>query len=463
METLNPTVQTKVSLTPNQVKITRDLISRYFKKSKDQPFIATPGQCEIFYKIISRDFTWLWLSAPTRYGKSEILAMGLIFLAVFDNLKIPIVAGSIEKANKIMEYIVIHIGDHPELYHGLLLGDISDIEKLKVKMSKEALRWVSGGWLFVTSVDSRNVSKEGEGVVGEGGDVVVLEEAGLIKSKEQFSKIVRMPEESRGWGKFIMSGNCVEGSVFEDAFNNPLYHKVRVDLDQAIEEGRYSREHVENIKTQTTGKDWKRYWLVIFPDRNETAYFKPRVYDVLPHEIENGQVVELKHYGAIDPSLGEVGKSQGEKTNSGSKIGIIVLGKDKKGILYEEESIIEHLEPNVAMNKIFNLPYKFTKFVFEAIQFQKYFLQMTRELARKLGLQIPFEGITQSRNKTERIESLEPYINNGDILFKGDNQLYKDLVDYPNCEFLDGLDALEMAFRASGVKRVSVIIGDETY
>ncbi|MCH8090436.1 MAG: hypothetical protein IH955_10545, partial [Chloroflexi bacterium] len=45
-----------------------------------------------------------------------------------------------------------------------------------------------------------------------------LEEAGLIKKKEQYSKVVRMMEGTE-WGKIVQSGNCIESSIFEDAFN----------------------------------------------------------------------------------------------------------------------------------------------------------------------------------------------------------------------------------------------------
>src|SRR3972149_1933752 len=128
-----------------------------------------------------------------------------------------------------MEYITSHVGDHPLLYEGLInIRGTDAIDRLKIKVSKEALRWVGGGWIFVTSVDSRNISKEGERLLGEGGDVVFLEEAGLIRRPEQFSKIIRMPEGD--WGKLVMSGNCIEGSVFQDAFNDPIYHKVRIGL-----------------------------------------------------------------------------------------------------------------------------------------------------------------------------------------------------------------------------------------
>lgn len=449
-------------LNPKKIKAIKIIVKTYFKNSKGEPYELTDGQCEIFAAVVYSALKWVWISAPTRYGKSEVLALAVIYLAVFHKLKVPIVAGSSEKAEKIMQYVVQHLPDHKKLYRGLVNLNLTDVEKLKVRLSKDALRWADGGWIYITSVDSRNVSKEGEGVVGEGGDVVVLEEAGLIKSREQFSKIVRMPEENKGWAKLVMIGNCIEGSVFEDAYKNPLYKKVRIDLEQAKREGRYSDRLLEAVKAQTTGKDWKRYWLVVFPDANEFAYFKPQKYEMLPREFDpKGELISLKYYGSIDPSLGEIGKAV--KSNKGSKIGIIVLARDTEGKLYEVESVIEHIEPDTAVKKIFNFPYKFTKFVFEAIQFQKYFLQVTKDLSRKLGLQIPFVGISQTKNKTERIESLEPFINNGDILFKGDNQLWKDMLDYPNTEFLDGLDALEMAFRAAGRKNPSMAVGDEVW
>ena len=413
-------------------KAIKKIVHTYFKDSHDKPFPITDSQCRLFASIVDRRKKWVWMSAPTRYGKSELLAIALIYLAVFEKLKIPIVAGSHNKARKIMDYIVDHIADHPELYDGLInVKAIADIEKLKVTVSKSTLRWSNGGWIFVTSIDSRSIVSEGEGVVGEGGDVVVLEEAGLIRQDNQFSKIVRMPEREGGWGKLIMSGNCIENSVFEKAYNSDLYYKTRISLDDAINEGRFTEQELEEKKQQTTVKDWKRYHLVKFPEANEFSYFKPTQYENLPKDLE--------YYGAIDPSLGEHKKS--------SKIGIVIIGKDQAGQIYEVDSIVDHMLPDEAIRVIFNFPYKFTRFVFETIQFQKYFMEVTDSKSKKQGLYIPFQGIQQNRNKNERIESLEPHINNKHILFKGDNQLWKDMQDYPETEFLDGLDALEMAWR----------------
>lgn len=407
-----------------------------FKNSKGLPYELTDGQAEIFLSVIDPQWKWLWISAPTRYGKTDILAMAILYLASYKKLKIPIVGGSEDKAKKIMEYVVAHLADDSSLYRGLInIEDAHDVDKLKVTVSKDALRWKDGGWIYITSVDSRGVKSEGEKVVGEGGDVVLLEEAGLIRKKEQFSKIVRMPEEDRGWGKLIMSGNCVENSVFDDAFKDPLYHKVRVDLEQAIEEKRFTREYLEEKKTQTTAKDWKRYYLVEFPLANEFSIFKPKKYDILPND--------LKYYGAVDLALGEAKK--------GSLVGIVNLGIDGKGQVYEVDSLGVQIQPDETMRTIFNFPYKYQRFGVEKVQFQAYFLKVIEERSKAEGKYIPFQGVTQTKKKEERIESMEPFINTGQILFKGDNELWQEMQDYPNSENLDVLDALEMAWRTMGI------------
>jgi predicted phage terminase large subunit-like protein len=431
-------------INPKKIKIIKQTVRTIFKTSKGQPYEMTDGQAELFLSIIDPKIKWLWCSAPTRYGKSDILAMAILYLASYKKLKVPIVGGSEDKAKKIMEYVVAHLADDASLYAGLInIQDAHDVDKLKVTVSKDALRWRDGGWIYITSVDSRRVgASQGEKVVGEGGDVIVLEEAGLITNKEQFSKVVRMPEEDKGWGKLIMSGNCIEKSVFETAYNDPLYHKVRIDLDQAIKEGRYTQEYLEQKKGQTTSKDWKRYYLVLFPAANEFTIFKPKKYEILPNE--------LKYYGAVDLALGEAKK--------GSLVGITILGVDGKGQVYEIDSIGVQIQPEETMRTIFNFPYKFQRFGVEKVQFQAYFLKVIEEKSKTEGKYIPFQGITQNKKKEERIESLEPFINTGQILFKGDNELWDEMQSYPTSDHLDVLDSLEMAWRIIGIGKFEFVM-----
>jgi hypothetical protein len=420
-------------MTNKQKLAVRTIVSNYYKDSQGNPYNLTDGQCEIFSSVVNQNLKWVWVSAPTRYGKTEVLALAILYLAVFRNLKIPVVAGSFDKAERIMEYVVRHIGDHPELYQGLInLKGVTDVQKLKITASKQALRWAQGGWIYITSVESRNLIKGGEGVVGEGGDVVILEEAGLIKEKEQFSKIVRMPE-GKVWGKLVMSGNCVENSVFEMAYKDPMYHKVRIDLETAVREGRYTQRELDDKKSQTTSKDWKRYYEVVFPLAGEYAYFKPKKYNYLPPKEE------LEYYGTVDLAVGENAK--------GSLVGISICAKNKQGQAFEIESIGLPIGPEETMRIIFNFPYKFTRFGVEAVMFQKYYLNTIDAKSKELGLHIPFIPIQQSRKKEERIESIEPAVNTGQVLLKGDGILWKHMQDYPDIDKLDVLDAFEMCLR----------------
>jgi len=432
----------QLTLSDKKFRFLSTLVSSYFKNRRGEPYQITFGQACILESILNPKYKNVWISAPSRYGKSEVVAIGVIILVVFYHLKVPIVAGSMEKAKKIMEYITQHIGDHEDLYRGLInVENQAMVEKLKIQVSKNALRWSNGGWVYVTSVDSRSVSKEGEGVVGEGGDVTILEEAGLITSKEQYSKIVRMPEDDNGWGKLIQNGNCIEGSVFESAYHNPDYKKVRISLNQAIKEGRVKKSSLRRKKAGMTRKDWKRYMLVRFPEENEFSYFKPVKYKVIPTQRDSeNKVIPMEYYGALDPALGEAKK--------GSLVGIVVLGRDTTtGKVYEVYNLGKQLKPEEAIQTVFNLPYEFTRFGIEAIQFQKYFLDTIETKSQQSGKYIPFEGIQQSRSKTERIESMEPIINTAQIEFSGEGELWNEMQDYPKTESLDVLDTLEMAWR----------------
>lgn len=423
-------------MNPQKILVIKETVRTIFRNSKGEPYELTDGQAELFIAIIDPKIKWLWASAPTRYGKTDVLAMAILYLASYKKLKVPIVGGSEDKAKKIMEYVVAHLGDHASLYQGLInIQDVHDVDKLKVTVSKDALRWRDGGWIYITSIDARGVASEGEKVVGEGGDVVLLEEAGLIKRKEQFSKVVRMPEEDKGWGKLVMSGNCVENSVFEDAYNDPLFYKVRVGMDQAIAEGRFTSEYLEQKKTMTTSKDWKRYYLVEFPAANEFTYFKPKKYEVLPDDLE--------FYGFLDLALGESLK--------GSLVAVVVLGRSKKtGQVYEVYSFGLILKPDETIRQVFNLPFIFQRFGIEAVQFQKFFYQVIEAKSKELKKYIPFEPIQQKRAKNERIEGMEPFVNTGQILFNGEGELWNEMQDYPNCEHFDVLDALEGAWRVAG-------------
>lgn len=412
----------------------------YFKNKGGKPYEMNDGQCEIFYTITSKFLKWCWISAPTRFGKSETASIALLYLAVFHKLKIVIIGGTTEKANKIMEYVVEHIADHPSLHNGLINAkDIDMVDKLKIQASKTALRWSHGGWIYITSVDTNKISAEGEKAVGEGADIVFIEESPLIKRKEQISKIMRMPESDRGWGKLVQAGNMIEGNHFEEAYKSDLYYKCLVSLEQAMKDKGWTEEEIQNKMDQMITKDKKRYYLMKFPKRGEATYFKPFTYDILPKIVS--------YVGAIDPALGKTATKESPTKKSTSNTAIVVLGRAENGQLFEIFSRTGKIKPKEAMSIILNFPYEFDRFVVEDVQFQQFFREMLDDKSKEYGKYIPFEGITQQRAKEARIESMEPKVNTGIILFKKDSDVYNELVDYPNGDYMDGIDATEMAYR----------------
>ena len=198
-----------------------------------------------------------------------------------------------------------------------------------------------------------------------------------------------------------------------------------------MQERGWSEEEINTKLEDMTTKDGKRYYKMKWVKKGEYAYFKPHRYDYLPEIV--------RYYAAMDLALGE--------TKKGSYLAIVVLGQDINGQVYEIDSIIEQSSPDRMMEKAFNLPYKFERFGIETVGFQKYYLNRIQERSKELGKYIPFEAVKQSKSKQVRIESLEPFVNTGQILFCGDSILHEELVDYPDGDHVDGIDALEMAWR----------------
>jgi predicted phage terminase large subunit-like protein len=240
-----------------------------------------------------------------------------------------------------------------------------------------------------------------------------------------------MTESDRGWGKLVQAGNMIEGNHFQEAFTDETYYKVYIPLDQAMYEKDWKYSFIQRKVNQSTTKDIKRMYFMQFPRKGEHSYFVPKRYGILPEIVE--------YYGAMDPALG--------KATSTSMTAIIVLGVDKDGFIYEIESHIDKIKPDDAMDMIINLPYTFSRFGIEDVQFQQYLRELITVKANNLRKYIPFEGITQRRSKQERIESVEPTIKAGLIKFRGNNDLWNEMVDYPDSDHLDGIDVLEMCFR----------------
>jgi len=153
--------------------------------------------------------------------------------------------------------------------------------------------------------------------------------------------------------------------------------------------------------------------------------------------------------GSNDPSLGKNKKSD---TSA-----IIALAKDTKtGYMYVVAASIEKRHPDVIIDdaietskrlrREFKKP--FSKFGVETVQFQHFFKDVMAKKSVEAGEYLPIEEINSTGNKDMRIQSLQPFIKNGYILFSEKHKtLLQQLKEYPMGKNDDGPDALEMAVR----------------
>lgn len=156
------------------------------------------------------------------------------------------------------------------------------------------------------------------------------------------------------------------------------------------------------------------------------------------------RVSDCAFFGSIDPSLGlrKAGRDP---------CAIQVLAKGPTGYMFSVESIIEYLKPDQMIDRMVELGrrYEFTQFGVESVQFQALFASDTARESAARAVYLPVVPVPQRANKLLRIQSLQPDIANGYILFPqyGQTKLKQQLRDAPKAAHDDGPDALEICTR----------------
>lgn len=155
----------------------------------------------------------------------------------------------------------------------------------------------------------------------------------------------------------------------------------------------------------------------------------------------------FRFYGYCDPSLG--------RSSASDYSAIITLAVDgDSGLAYVYSADIQRRHPDRIISDILDTERQlrrdtgrgYTLFGAETNQFQ-WFLkeQLAKESARQ-GLYLPIQGVRSTEDKTMRVESLQPDVKNGYILFRKDQTLLlHQLSQFPLGAHDDGPDALEGA------------------
>jgi predicted phage terminase large subunit-like protein len=153
----------------------------------------------------------------------------------------------------------------------------------------------------------------------------------------------------------------------------------------------------------------------------------------------------IEFFGACDPSMGKEGIR-------GDRSGIITLVKvygDTK--MYVLDADIAKRLPDKIYEDILmrHRQRNYSAFAFEVNQAQEAMAMELQKRASEEGLPLNIHEVRASQHKITRIQTLQPMIKCGDILFSRKHYpLLEEMKHFPKGRFDDGLDALHMAVQA---------------
>lgn len=203
----------------------------------------------MFANLIFQVHKRVIIICSTQYGKSLWTALACLVLTCVLGKKVAIIAPTADKAKLIMAYYIEHIGDHSIFYRQLEKN--TKLERLRQEQSKRRIILRNGGGIFVISADQRNASKSIEAAMGAGAEVVIGDEFNLIQDDTE-STIFRMIAGKGPDAFYCKIGNPFYSNPpythFKKSWLDPRFLQIFIDYVQAIKEGRYSAEFIEEAR-----------------------------------------------------------------------------------------------------------------------------------------------------------------------------------------------------------------------
>src|SRR3990167_1721028 len=256
---------------------TFDLVKSLYKNDMGLPFEMTEGQNEIFDCIFKKGAdvgkNRIHIKTFTQYGKSDVVSMAVLTRVATFGEKWCLIAPSQPKARIIMGYLIAHIFQNEYTISRFKVDPGENAEVIRRERSKNRLTFDLGdaqvGEVFILSAESRLKSGEdiGNSLMGFGASNVILDEAAGI-TDEPDAKAMRMVGGFASFGAdFVVKiGNPFQRNHFLKAQEDPAYHKINIDFDRGVREGRLTEKFIEEMRQ-------KPYFRVLyenkFPEDND--------------------------------------------------------------------------------------------------------------------------------------------------------------------------------------------------
>lgn len=236
-------------IAPREVTL-QALAFHQFKDDADKIIEWTPGQLEIIDCIINRSspdsLQRIEIIAATQYGKSLAVAAGVVVRASLKPEKWAIVAGTTEKARIIMEYVVM-FALNSDMIRSQLTPETS-LDRLRMKKSADKLTFRKKGEVRVYSAEARLIAETSKSLMGFGSPNVIEDESSLIGDLLQ-ATVMRMLGGSAD-NFLVKIGNPFNRNHFLKTWIGGKYHRIFIDYQRALEEGRFTQAFIEEMMDQ---------------------------------------------------------------------------------------------------------------------------------------------------------------------------------------------------------------------
>jgi len=279
----------------NEREYAKFLCRTFFKDDYQKPLEISDGQVEIFNSIYFKRNNRVHIEACTQYGKSTIIACALILRTIKWKELWAIVAGRQDKARIIMEKVIQHTFDNPETVKKLDIDKNEPLERLKRERSKDKMTWRGGGEIRIYSAQTKSAKNVNDSLTGFGSPNIVEDESALIPDNFQ-TMILRMLGGHKD-NTLIKVGNTFNRNHFYKSSLSSRYKKIHIDYIQALQEGRYTQEFIDEVKEDMTPQEFGVLYECKYPD--EETIDVSGYYRLLSDlEIKNS-IVENKHEGDL--------------------------------------------------------------------------------------------------------------------------------------------------------------------
>jgi hypothetical protein len=208
------------------------------------------GQEEIFNSIIDLPHPRVQVIAPTQYGKSLTIALGVLCSSVGMGDRWTILAPSEKKGMIIMQYIIDHAFDDSIFINALELDANITLDRLRRERSRSNITFKGGGGVQVLTLDARNSKRSIESAMGFGGNRIILDESSLIDDR-LYATVKRMLGGYEYSDTFLLEiGNPFYRNHFLRTWGSNRYHHIFIDYIQGLKEGRYSPEFIDEMRDE---------------------------------------------------------------------------------------------------------------------------------------------------------------------------------------------------------------------